>query len=172
MKKTKEFVFKKKSIVIEIFALIIFLIGIIFSLIKTHHNPTFFLFASAILAALAYLQFYELYMIRQFNFLDKGKKMIINSDNSKLTITKNGKEISIDRDDVNKVEIFEQKSLGKFGTYNYIIIYTSDFRKLLVTKFTIPLLAYDTALQSFLRKKPRICYRKFFNYIDKRQFDI
>ncbi|HTE01516.1 MAG TPA: hypothetical protein VK668_19650 [Mucilaginibacter sp.] len=109
-------------------------------------------------------------IIHQFNKYDAGKKVVISDDRSIFTLVDKSSVVTINNSDVEKVELYEQKSLGKFGTYSYMIIYTNDRKKLLVTQFTIPRLAYDNILQSFLRKKSRFYFKKTFNYIDEKQF--
>ncbi|MDB5091199.1 MAG: hypothetical protein JWR09_5193 [Mucilaginibacter sp.] len=87
-----------------------------------------------------------------------------------LAFTHPNYTIEVKKDDVVKVEIYNQKNLGKFGSYNYVVIYTIDQKKLLITRFTVPLLLSDRILESFLSKKPRIYFKKQFNYINEEKF--
>ena len=72
--------------------------------------------------------------------------------------------------DIEKVEVYDQKDWGKFGKYAYIVIYTIDQQQLLITQFTVPGLLLDRTLESFLRKKPRVYFKKALNFINESQF--
>jgi len=60
--------------------------------------------------------------------------------------------------------------MGKFGKYDYMVIYTIDDKKILITKFTVPSLLYDKIIETFLSKVPRVYFKKQFNYIDQQKF--
>jgi len=62
------------------------------------------------------------------------------------------------------VLLFDQSNLGKFGSYEYLVICTHD-KQLLITNFTIPLQGVDSILSKFLSKKPRQTFITRFNFI-------
>lgn len=172
MKTAKEYQFKSKLLVLEILFLAISLLPMVSVVAILFRNPVIMVIVCVLPFALFYLQFYTVCITLQFNKYDQGKKVYINDDRSTLTMVKGDITFIINETDVERVEVYEQNSLGKFGTYNYIVIYTVDDRKLLITKFTVPLLVYDKILEKFLKKKPRVYFKKNFNYIDESKFKI
>jgi len=171
MKEIKEYNFKCRSLIFEFIILAILAVPTIWLLVSSYRHPAVWIFA-LIPGGLLFFQLYVISITMQFNKYDDGKRIIISNDRSTMTMVQHDKSIEINGADIEKVAVFKQKSLGKFGTYSYIVLYTSDSRKLLITNFTIPLLVYDSILESFLRKKSRVYYIKRFNYIDEKQFKL
>ena len=152
MKIAKEYAFKSSGLIFEVIILIITVAPIILLLVYLFSNPVQMLLIGAVPGLFLYFQFYVVCIIIQFNKFDKGKKVVISDDRTKLTLIQDENITEISNKDVEKVEIYDQKDLGRFGQFNYIVIYTVDQKKLLITQFTVPRLIYDNILQSFLRK--------------------
>jgi hypothetical protein len=174
MKEGKEYLFKNKLslLVFELIATIITIFLMTVFVVKLYSNPVILLIILILPATLFYFQAYSTYMTYQFIKYDYGKKIIISADRLTLQLTQKEKTITISSFDVDKVELHEQNSLGKFGTYNYLVIYTADHKEILITKFTIPLLLNDRILETFLKQKPRIYLRKNFNCIPQGRFTL
>jgi hypothetical protein len=179
MKQSKEYIFKSRNLLYEtiftgvVLVLSLFLLLSLFRLVSLHKfpvvllvNSVFFVWASLMF----YCKLYTLKITRQFIKYDEGKKVVIDSARTSLTLTQGDKTRTINSDQVQRVEVYEQKYLGNFGRYNYIVIYTVDGERLLITNFTIPLLTYDRILEVFLRKKPRTYFKTRFNFIDEDKF--
>src|ERR1700755_2981981 len=119
MKVPKEYVFKKKGMVFELILTFISLTPVVLLLVTLFREPIIMLFIGLIPGTLLYFQIYTIRIIRQFNKYDIGKKIIISDSRLTLTLIYKGNVTEIKNSDVERVEIYEQKSLGKFGTYNY-----------------------------------------------------
>jgi hypothetical protein len=171
MKEVREYNFKSRSVIFELIIFLILAVPTTWLLVSSYRHPLVLIFA-LIPGGLLYLQDYVVRITRQFNKYDDRKKITISDDRSTIAIVQGDKRTEIKDVDVEKVAIFEQKSLGKFGNYSYLVLYTTDSQELLITNFTIPLLVYDRILESFLRKKPRVYYKKTFNYIDEKRFKL
>jgi len=171
MKEIKEYNFKGRSVIFELIIFSILAVPTIWLLVSSYRQPMVFVFA-LIPGILLFFQGYVSRITMQFNKYDDGKRVIISDDRSTMTIIQGSSSAIVENTDIERVAIYEQKSLGKFGSYNYMVLYTSDSKELLITNFTIPLLIYDRILESFLSKKPRVYYKKRFNYIDEKRFKL
>lgn len=107
---------------------------ILYAFIKVYNEPMALLFVFSLFGYISYLQLYCVRIIFQFNKCDKGKKIIINAERTRLTMIQGNVITEIINEEVDRVEIYEQKSLGKFGRYNY----TKHYGALIITKFTVP----------------------------------
>ena len=171
MKGTQEYIFKKRGILFDVVLTIVFVSfmtgGGIYVAPKSIPMSCFFITVGAIFA---YFQLYEIKVTRQYNKYDEGKTVLISDDRLTLTWINRNSKISVNNADIEKVEIYEQNSLGKFGKYGYMVIYTNDGHQLLITDFTISRQVYDLYLEKYLSKKPRLYFKKTFNYIDETKF--
>jgi hypothetical protein len=170
MKEPKEYTYEKGKVLLEVLFTIVGAIPMVVLILVSYQNPILALLVALLPGVLLYFQIYTLRITYQFNKYDRGKKIIISEDRLTMTLIYKGNEIKVNSANIEKIEIYEQNSLGKFGTYNYIVIYTNVDQKLLITKFTIPLLIYDKILETYLRKKPRLYFKKTFNFIDEDKF--
>ena len=166
MREAKEYAFKSQGELLSLLFILPFLAIIIYGIFKLINHPIALLVVMPIPGCMLYLQYHTTRIAFQYSKYDKGKKILISADRLSLTMTQNSIKTVIRSEDVEKVEIYKATSLRRFGSYEYIIIYTNDQRKILITNFTIPLLIYDKALEYFLRKKKRVYFKKRFNYID------
>ncbi|QXV67130.1 hypothetical protein INP83_08620 [Mucilaginibacter sp. 21P] len=167
MRRKKEYNFKKASIWFDV-VMAVFLVSVfIYCLLSIFFDGAsrFVLLVLIIPAFLLWFQAYVIFITIQFNNADNGKQIIIDDLGDNMIVIQHDEQININRDEIDLVEIHEQKSLGKFGTYNYMVIVLKSAVKITITQFTVPLLAYDNIMQSFLREKPRQYYKKTFNYI-------
>lgn len=128
--------------------------------------PLFFLLFFSAIGGLLYLQIKTTLVQWQHYQADKDKEIIISADRLALSLTQGQHRVSINSNDVTKVEIYEGKPWGRFSDFDYIVIYATNNQKIVITQFTVPLLVYDKALEKFLRKKPRAYFKKRFNFID------
>ncbi|GAA4330544.1 hypothetical protein GCM10023149_35790 [Mucilaginibacter gynuensis] len=167
MKKGKEFVFKERNLLYECVFTAMFFLFIVWMIIKLSDRPLVLLVIGLVPCVMLYFQAYTIIVAKQFNKADYGKKIIISEDRSSLIFIQNNKKIEIKSDDVVRVEIYSQKNIGKFGTFNYLLIYT-NMDSFLITQFTVPQLIYNRSLESFLSKKPRVYFKKLNNYIDNK----
>lgn len=172
MKQPKEYTFKRRSL---LFDGLLSLIGIgvdVYAIIKLYNHPLALLFALVIPGTIFYFQWYTFLISIQFNRCDDGKKITISDDRQYITLNNGNNSITINNSEVDHVEFYEQRSLGKFGTYNYLVIYTINGRTLLITDFTIPHLLSDSALKKFFSNSRRIYNKKTFNYINKKMLRV
>jgi hypothetical protein len=170
MKETRIYEFKQKGLIfnaIFTFAQVLLIIWVIY---KLFWYPFIWPFVILLPAIFLRFQVYEMYMIRQFTRYDAGKKIVVHESRELLTLTQRGTTATISNADVERIECYDQKYLSKFGKYDYMVIYTTDQREILLTDFTVPLLANDSIMMKFLRKKPRTYFEKRFNYIDEAKF--
>ncbi|MES2278014.1 MAG: hypothetical protein V4592_18440 [Bacteroidota bacterium] len=114
---------------------------------------------------MAYFQIYGILLSHQYNRYDKNKSISISEDRLSLTVIQNDVKKVIKSEDVVNIEVYEGKSLGKFTNLSYIIINTVANEEILITQLTIPFLIYDKILETFLRKKPRVYFKKNINFI-------
>ncbi len=124
-----------------------------------------FLLIAPILGYMAYFQIYGILLSHQYNRYDKNKSISISEDRLSLTVIQNDVKKVIKSEDVVNIEVYEGKSLGKFTNLSYIIINTVANEEILITQLTIPFLIYDKILETFLRKKPRVYFKKNINFI-------
>ncbi|MDN3579471.1 hypothetical protein [Mucilaginibacter flavus] len=172
MKQANAYVYKGKSVIAEL-VLAGMMVGLIlFALIKMYMSPLALFFVITLPAVLLYFQMYVVLITRQFNRYDNSKRITISEDRTTLTYIHQNVTITINRGSIAKVEIYEQKDLGKFGNYTYMVIYTNTAEQILITKFTVPLLANDRIMQVFLSRVPRIYFKKQFNFIDRKKFPL
>lgn len=113
-----------------------------------------------------YLQIKSLILTLQYRRIDKNKQVIINADRTAFEILNTEKRYLIKREDIDRIEIREQKSLSKFGSYAYIIVHTNDNRAVIITDFTVPHLANDRYLEKVFAKKLRTYAKSPFNSIE------
>lgn len=173
MKEGKVYSFRNKSLLLlfELISTIISIFFIMIVVVTFYNNPLMLLIILILPATLFYFQAYSAYIMYQFIKYDSGKKVIISADRLTLQVIQKEKEIIINSVDVDKVELYKQNFLlGKFNPYSYLVIYTTDHKEILITKFTIPLLLNDKILEMFLGQKPRIYFRRTFNYIPGKRF--
>jgi len=172
MKQPKEYTFKNRFLIPEI-VLAATLAGVLMYMgIKLYREPFIMLFACSMPGFFLYFYSYVIRIMLQFYKYDKDKKIIISDDRLSMQIIRDGNITTIKKDGVEKVEIYEQKWLGKFARYNYMVIYLTNSDHTLITQFTIPRLAFDNILATFLSKKPRTTFYKRFNYIDESKFKL
>ncbi len=170
MKEPKTYQFEKRNMLFDEL-LTVFLIGVlVYAFISVFPHVLIFLLILSMVGIFPYFQLYVLRINWQFNKYDAGKNIVINADRTSLTVTRGDEITIIGKDDVDRVEIYEQKNLGKFGKYEYIVIYAGQ-NQVLITDLTIPRLIYDRLLESFLSKKPRTYFKKRFNFIDESKFN-
>lgn len=169
MREPCTYIFKKRSAFAEGFLVAMLASLVVWGSISVFPNLLLLLLIGAIPSVLGHFQLYVYRITRQFNKYDHGKTITINADRNTLTLTTHDETLVIKKDDVEKVEIYDQNDLGRFGRFEYVVIYTAG-KNILITKFTIPLLVYDKMLESFLSKKPRTHFKKRFNFIDESKF--
>lgn len=170
MKEIKVYEFNRKDLIFNSIFTLAQIILVLWAIFKLYPYPFIIPFVILLPAIFLRFQVYEMYMTLQFTKYDAGNTLVINADRNELTLSKNGKVKVITNDQIERIELYEQKSLGKFGKYDYMVIYIFDQQEILITDFTIPLLANDSIMMKFLRKKPRIHFCKRFNYIDETKF--
>ncbi len=171
----KEYTYKSKWLIVDKLVLLLCIVPLLVGIISIYRHPVIihpliFLFVLALPFVPFYFKLNVVRVTTQFDKYDRGKTVIISADRLKLKMIQADNVIEISAADVEKVELYEQKRLGNFAPYNYVVIYTYGGMKLLITDFTIPLLISEKALEKFLRKKPRSHFRKRFNYIDEEKF--
>ncbi|QEC76364.1 hypothetical protein [Mucilaginibacter ginsenosidivorax] len=126
----------------------------------------FLLFFFTGLISILYQQIKTWLVLRQYYQFDKDKTIILSADRLTLNMGKDNLDIHINSDEVVTVEIYEGKPWGRFQNFDYIILYTIDNQKVIITQFTVPLLVHDKVFKKFLRRKPRKYFKKRFNFID------
>jgi hypothetical protein len=172
MKQAKEYAYQNKSIIIE-FILTGLMAGLIlYIIIKMYLFPLLALLVATIPGTFLYFQIYAVRILLQFKKYDKHKRLIISEDRTRLTCIHQNNTTIINQANVTQVEIYEQTDLGKFGRYSYMVIYTNTGEQILITKFTVPLLVTDRIMELFLRKVPRVYFKKQFNFIDSKKFPL
>ncbi|MGF7077491.1 hypothetical protein [Mucilaginibacter sp. R-33] len=170
MKQPKVYTFKNNKLTGEVIIMAVNVALIIFIVIKVYQHPLIALFLALLPATFLYFQVYVVRVINQFNEYDRGKQLIISDGREVATLIYQDQTLVLNRADLVRVELYEQKDMGKFGKYDYMVIYTIDDKKILITKFTVPSLLYDKIIETFLSKVPRVYFKKQFNYIDQQKF--
>ncbi len=170
MKETKEYTYADRSPASDLILLGMMILLMLFIIIKMYQHILPMLLLAAVPGAFLYFQIYGVRISRQFKKYDYGKRVIISEDRDTLTCIKQNNTIVINHADVVRVEIHEQTDLGKFGKYNYMVIYTNPGAQTLITDLTIPLLILDKPMELFLKKVPRVYFKKQFNFIDETKF--
>ncbi|PTR00034.1 hypothetical protein C8P68_102865 [Mucilaginibacter yixingensis] len=171
MKTAKTYVFKPRRWGFELIFFLVFLTPPVALIISAWRYPLVVLLGCSAPAYLLYLQQYVIRVICQYNRADSNKTIIINEDRNEMTFLQNDESFVIHRDDVEKVLLFDQSNLGKFGTYRYMVICTFD-KQLLITNFTVPRQGFDNILSRFLSNKPRQTFIKRFNFISPEYLSI
>ncbi|SDE56234.1 hypothetical protein SAMN05216464_107179 [Mucilaginibacter pineti] len=166
MQTAKEYCFNKRSTVFDVIIQILLSTLICYGFIKLADHLLIALLISSVPGYLLYLQYNVTKVVRQYNKLDADKQIRISEDRLILTMVQGNVTTLVNSNEIERVELYESKDLDKFSRYNYIIIYTSNNKRILITSFTIPLLVYDKPLEYFLRKKKRTYFKKSFNLID------
>jgi hypothetical protein len=169
MKTAKHYAFKPWLIVFEpVFTtgLIGFFIWFLVKLLPLLSGvaPLFFLLFFAALGVVLYVEIKTCLVLRQYYLEDKGKNIIISADRLTLNLSQGNKNLTIHSNEVVKVEIYDGKPWSKFQDFNYLIIYTKNNQRVIITQFTI--WSHDAILGRFLRQKPRVYFKKRFNYIN------
>jgi len=178
MKQEKEYIFKERESELPFYiissSIFLIILGIFcYALFRgplVLSRVMILLLIILLVACVIRLQYYVIRITQQFTKYDDNKIVVISTDRSQLSLMQNDKTIVLNHDEVARVESYEQKYLGNFGSYNYIVIYTNDERQILLTNFTVPLLLFDSMMTKFLRGKPRTYFKKRFNYIDQTKF--
>lgn len=172
MKTAKEYTYKNKSLIVELSLLIMMTLLVIYIIIKMYQHLFLALIIASIPGTFLYFQIYVVRVLLQFRKYDNGKQLIISEDRTILTCIHQNNTININQTDINRVEIYEQKDLGKFGKYDYMVIYTNAGEQIIITDLTVPLLVFDRIMELFLKKRPRVYFKKQFNFIDSKKFPL
>ena len=176
MTEEKEYIFKGRNIAFNIVSSSVLLVFSGIFCYALFNGPFVLSRVAALLlivmffACVIYIQYYVVRVTQQFTKYDERKSVVVNADRSQLTLFQHDNAVTIANEEVERIESYQQKYLGTFGYYNYIVIYTIDKRQILLTNFTLPLLLGDRILEKFLTKKPRTYFKKRFNYIDETKF--
>src|ERR1700761_3597701 len=113
MKEAKEYHFKSKFLVFELICTVIALAVLLFLFANLYDNPLLLLIISVLPGCLFYFQLYSFRITLQFNKYDKDKKIIIDEARTTLTMIQRDVTIKVNNDEVDKVELYQQNSLGK-----------------------------------------------------------
>jgi hypothetical protein len=172
MKKDKHYEFKAKGLILELILTVVWLLPVIVALVFFYANPVMALIIGTIPAVIFVYQFLSVYTILQFTKYDKGKSLIISANRSLLTISQEGSKKNISQSEIDRVEIYRQVSVGKFEAYNYLVLFTLTGQAIVLTEFIVPSLDDDNIFRSFIKGAPKVCFKRYFNYIDETKFKV
>lgn len=169
MKTEKVYHFKKCSLASEYFIVILNVALTLLCITMAIINSSVVVLGLLIVPLFfIYFEYLTVKLKTQYNQSDSGKIVTINPDRSMLKIERNGTTTTIENSAIKRVEVYSYKWYSHLiPHYEYVIIYTLNDERILLTNFTIPLLIYDKTFGKFLRKKSRTYFKRTFNYINE-----